>query len=69
MQRFVRLNEVQYADTEEQANVLVEQGFTPAPIEDGQPAEAQTETLETEQPAEAVKETKKGGKKSPKRNG
>jgi hypothetical protein len=33
MQRFVRLNEVQYTDDERQANALMEQGFVPAPLE------------------------------------
>lgn len=33
MQRFVRLNEVQYTDDEQQANALMAQGFIPAPLE------------------------------------
>nr|DAF12933.1 MAG TPA: hypothetical protein [Caudoviricetes sp.] len=33
MQRFVRMNEVQYTDDEQQANALMAQGFIPAPIE------------------------------------
>lgn len=37
MQRFVRLNEVQYTDNEYQANALMAQGFTPAPLEGEEP--------------------------------
>lgn len=33
MTRLVRLNEVQYAETEEQVAGLVAQGFEPAPLE------------------------------------
>lgn len=32
MERFVRLNEVQYADTEAQRDMLVASGFAPAPL-------------------------------------
>jgi hypothetical protein len=39
MQRFVRLNEVQYTDDERQANALMEQGFVPAPLEGEKPKE------------------------------
>ena len=32
MERFVRLNEVQYADTEAQRDMLIASGFVPAPL-------------------------------------
>lgn len=32
MERFVRLNEVQYADTEAQRDTLIASGFVPAPL-------------------------------------
>lgn len=32
MERFVRLNEVQYADTEEQRDMLIASGFVTAPL-------------------------------------
>ena len=32
MERYVRLNEVQYADTEAQRDALIASGFVPAPL-------------------------------------
>lgn len=32
MERFVRLNEVQYAETEVQRDALIASGFAPAPL-------------------------------------
>lgn len=56
MTRLVRLNEVQYAATEEQAAGLMAQGFEPEPLE-AEPPKAPTEPKEPKE----LKEPK-GGK-------
>lgn len=53
MTRLVRLNEVQYSETEERTAELMAQGFEPEPLE-AEPPKAPTEPKEPKEP--------KGGK-------
>ena len=53
MTRLVRLNEVQYSETEERTAELLAQGFEPEPLE-AEPPKAPTEPKEPKEP--------KGGK-------
>ncbi|ANR70129.1 hypothetical protein AXF19_03395 [Selenomonas sp. oral taxon 126] len=66
MTRLVRLNEVQYAETEEQAAGLMAQGFEPAPL----PTEAPKEDKPVRD-GKAKKKEESGGKEEspPESNG
>nr|DAU13105.1 MAG TPA: hypothetical protein [Caudoviricetes sp.] len=64
MTRLVRLNEVQYSETEERTAELMAQGFEPEPLE-AEPPKAPTEPKEAKEPKEP-KEPKGGKGKSKK---
>ena len=57
MIRLVRLNEVQYAETEHQIAGLVAQGFVPVPLEVAEVKEDKPAEVKEDKPAE-VKEDK-----------
>ena len=59
MERLVRLNEVQYAETEEQAARLMEQGFRVEALPEEAPV---TSTADEEDGKNASDGDKKGGK-------
>ena len=60
MTRLVRLNEVQYAETEHQIAGLVAQGFEPEPLE-AEPPKAPTEPKEPKGGKGKGKKTDEGG--------
>lgn len=66
MTRLVRLNEVQYAVTQEQARALMAQGFeiAPLPVETPKTAQEDNEPPETPQEPKADKPVRDGKAKS-----
>ena len=62
MTRLVRLNEVQYAETEEQVAGLVAQGFEPEPLEGEAPKVKKPEEPKDKEPKEPKSGKGKGTK-------
>lgn len=60
MTRLVRLNEVQYSETEERTAELMAQGFEPEPLE-AEPPKASTEPKEPKGGKGKGKKTDEGG--------
>lgn len=63
MTRLVRLNEVQYAETEHQIAGLVAQGFVPVPLEVTEVKEDKPAEVKEDKPAEGGKGKKESGAK------
>jgi len=63
MTRLVRLNEVQYAATEEQAAGLMAQGFVPVPLEVTEVKEDKPAEVKEDKPTKGSKGKKESGAK------
>ena len=63
MTRLVRLNEVQYAETEHQIAGLVAQGFVPVPLEVTEVKEDKPAEVKEDKPTKGSKGKKESGAK------